>query len=162
VDAGAGDDYLEGSNGFDILDGGTGLDTIVGGAGNDTMTDGDDTATAEVDWFLYDADTLDTDDVVAGGADDITASDDDFLRMDGLLDELLYAGSVLGGLGDTTLGSAIDSVNSIAFDDTLHQLQIDVNGDGAFVAADDFMVQLSDNVADVVFLGGSTDAFDLV
>jgi Ca2+-binding RTX toxin-like protein len=158
---GAGTDSILGENGLDVLDGGTGSDTLVGGAGNDNMSDGDDTA-GEVDWFLYEADTLGTADVVAGGADTITASDDDFLRMDGLLDELLYNDTVLSALtGDVALGNAIDSVNSIAYDDTVHQLQIDVNGDGAFVAADDFMIQFSDNIVSVTFLGSATDQFDL-
>jgi Ca2+-binding RTX toxin-like protein len=157
---GAGTDSILGENGFDVLDGGIGSDTLIGGAGNDNMSDGDDTA-GEVDWFLYEADTLDTADVVAGGADTITASDHDFLRMDGLLDELVVNGDFLDTLAaNTALGSAIDSVNSIAYDDTLHQLQIDVNGDGAFVAADDFMIQLGDNIVSVTFIS-ATDQFDL-
>lgn len=77
IDAGAGNDDVEGDYGDDIIDGGTGLDFIHGGPGNDTIRGGDDYdeiygdsvdtpgVYAYVDPSIFGHDTID-----GGGGDD--------------------------------------------------------------------------------------------
>ena len=122
-------DQLFGDLGDDTVAGGTGDDTLTGGAGNDL--------------FRYDATSLNTSDVTANGHDVINgAAAGDLIGLLGLNDELQIGGVALDALSsDALLGSAIDASNSVAFAGDV--LQIDVNLDGAFNAADDFQVTLT-------------------
>jgi len=138
LSGGDGDDLVMGDKANDTLDGGVGNDTVVGGPGNDVMDGG-----AGVDLFRYDAVSLNTSDVTAGGLDVINgAGAEDLIGMLGLNDELAIGGTALSALSaDTGLGGAIDATNSVAFAGGV--LEIDVNLDGSFNAADDFQVALT-------------------
>jgi len=121
VDGGAGDDAIYGGNDDDSL---------IGGAGDDA--------------FYWNASTLGTADVVANGIDiaDVDTADADVFHLDGLLDELSIGGTTLDALGsDTALGNTIDANNSIAYNTGV--IQIDVNLDGSFNAANDFQIDIS-------------------
>ncbi|HHH38051.1 MAG TPA: hypothetical protein ENK50_00535 [Sedimenticola sp.] len=166
VSGGGGGDELHGGSGDDTVNGGDGADTIYGGTGNDSMDlgkvsgdtgdDGDD----DVDQVVYNGDFLGQLDVAAGTDDTISNIDlgsetsdgttGDYLSFDqDLLNLLKVDGSAL--TDDKQLGNTINVNNNIAFDNTNKVLMIDINGDGAFNAADDFQVHLPGNVTKVFF-----------
>ena len=142
---GGGDDTLKGDqsvfvgdNSNDQLFGGAGNDSLVGGSGDDTMT-GD----AGNDIFNYEASSLGLLDVTANGHDVITdGTSGDLISMLGLIDDLQIGGVVLNALSsDAILGGALAVGTSVAFAGGV--LQVDVNGDGSFNAADDFQISLT-------------------
>jgi Ca2+-binding RTX toxin-like protein len=127
LDGGAGNDRINGGPGGDLLSGGQGNDTIVGGSGEDA--------------FLYSTTTLGSGDVAAGERDSIAAKAGDRIAIAGLIDELEIGGVTLNALsGNTALGSVLDANANIAF--VGGSLLVDVNGDGAFNAAQDFQIAL--------------------
>jgi Ca2+-binding RTX toxin-like protein len=137
LEGGAGNDILKGGVGNDFLSGGDdndklwgqdGSDTLVGGVGNDILDGG-----AGKDLYLYLANILGTDDLIGGTTDLIKASKGD---------KIVFTADVWDdfGLTNGALGKTIDSLHSLAFNN--RQIQIDVNGDGAFTADLDVSIDL--------------------
>ena len=95
-----------------------------------------------VDFFRYDAASLNTGDVTANGHDVISDGTGELISLLGLNDELQIGGVALNALSsDAILGGALLVGTSIAFTGAV--LEIDVNLDGAFNAADDFQITLA-------------------
>jgi Ca2+-binding RTX toxin-like protein len=136
LDGGLGADSLYGAPGADLLIGGTGgdylegnfgIDTLIGGVANDTMNGG-----AGIDRFVYTSTSLGTDDVTAGGEDQIVATSGDLLDLQLLLgsinDEIVIVGNIL---------------------------QIDVNNDGSFSALQDFQISIT-GISSISFNSGDS------
>ena len=153
IDGGAGNDTLNGGDGNDTLTGNDGDDTLIGGAGNDTLNGG-----AGSDIYRYVATVFGTD-VGGGQADTIAAGTGDRIDFSSGLEGLLKIGGVsLSALtANTALGSVFDAANNIRF--SSGHLQIDVNGDNVFTAAQDFDVAV--NGAGALSHNATTDMFEL-
>lgn len=152
----AGDDYLQGGNNADLLDGGSGHDTLrgsykddvlYGGNGADLLigAEGDDIIDggAGKDTIVYNATALGTADVTAGTHDTLLTAVGDKLRFSADLDgELTIAGtSLAAATKNIVLDGDFDAGTNIRFNGTA--IEIDLNGDQAFVAQDDFQIDLS-------------------
>lgn len=137
---------VTGSNGADTITVESVKGTVVANGGNDIINF-NGTAAALGDQSVV----LSADDFVAGG--NLTAN---FVGATvtagtGLLNFSSDVESqlVIGGanLGTTTanqaVGATINGQNNVAFDAANDTLQFDLNGDGAFNAADDFQIQLT-------------------
>ena len=139
IKGGFGNDFLSGGDDNDTRGGQEGSDTLVGGAGNDILDGG-----AGKDLYLYLASALGTDDLVAGTKDLVKASKGDKIGF------TIDAWDKFG-LTNGALSKNIDNLNTLAFN--TRQIQIDVNGDGAFSADLDMSIDLvgvSKVTADVV------------
>jgi hypothetical protein len=83
-----------------------------------------------------------------GGLDTVLNLDDgDVFQMNGLLDQLLIAGTALEDLtSNTALPAAFsivaDAETNIIYDAGSGQIRIDVDGDGAFDANEDFVIDI--------------------
>lgn len=134
---GAGSDLLTGDAGPNILRGNYGNDTLVGGAGNDILTGG-----AGSDIYRYVAAAF-GDDVAAGQMDIITAAAGDRIDFSSSLEDLVtIGGSTLSSLtASVEVGAAFAIGTNVRFSGG--HLQIDINGDQKFIAADDFDISLS-------------------
>jgi Ca2+-binding RTX toxin-like protein len=135
---GEGRDGITGHQGNDSLSGGTGNDRLTGGRGNDTVS-GDE----GVDRITYSATALGQIDVVAGTADVVLNGAGDFIDFEaGLEAQLFTQGVALSEAeGDLLIGSDFGDGGNIRF--TGAALQIDLNSDGLFVAAEDFEIALT-------------------
>jgi Ca2+-binding RTX toxin-like protein len=158
-----GNDRLDGRNGNDALDGDVGTDTLNGGDGTDTLTGGDsadrltggneaddliggtgnDTISggAGVDRVIYTAAALGQGDLAPAVNDLVLAGTDDLIDFgDSVEQQLITSGAALAAaLADVGIGSDFATGN-IRFADGA--LQIDLNGDGLFVATDDLQIGL--------------------
>jgi peptidoglycan/xylan/chitin deacetylase (PgdA/CDA1 family) len=145
---GAGGDNLTGNSLANILRGGAGDDILIGGAGNDTLDGG-----LGSDIFRYVATSFIGGDIGAGQADTILAQAGDRIDFSSNLESLVrIGGQTLAGLtANTVVGSVFDANNNIRV--VGGHLQIDINGDNQFAAADDFDISLS---------GATTVAYDAV
>lgn len=116
-------DILVGNQGRDHLWGGTGDNWFVGGRNKDV-------------YHFNQAD------LVPGGMDSILDGNGNAMAFGkDLMSQLKIGGQSLSNLlKKTQVGSFIDQNNSLAIQANV--LQIDVNGDGLFIANDDFQVQL--------------------
>lgn len=127
IDAGAGDDYVEGRGGGDVLYGGTGNDTIYGDRPGDTFTgtDNDTIAGGDGNDAIYGGAAADTitgdagDDTIQGGTGNDSVSGGtgaDSISGDAGNDVLS------GGDGNDTLygGADSDTLNGDANDDVLY------------------------------------------
>jgi glucose/arabinose dehydrogenase len=160
----AGDDMLYGGAGDDLLMGGADNDSLFGGDGADTLRaeGGDDILLggAGNDVFQLAASALGAGDAAAGDADIIVIGAGDVLDIDAALAAALEIGGVALADGDT-IGAALDGSTNIAFDNGGDLLMVDVNGDGSFVAAEDFSIGLA-GVATVTWhAAGSSFSFTL-
>ena len=157
ITGGALADVLDGGAGADTINGGAGADDITGGAGNDTLTGG-----AGVDDFQLD-------DFTAGGIDTIT----DF--TEGAAGDTIsfLAGAVLNDLSaedysaaataqaaaalavtDDNVDNAVDAANDVilfSWGGDLYAV-IQDDGDAAFTAGTDAIVNLGDAVAADILL----------
>ena len=131
IEGGEANDRTFGGAGDDRLDGGAGNDTLAGGAGADTLSGG-----GGLDAFAVWA----PGNSVLGTSDTITdfATGVDKIVLTALRIDMFIAGATFTGG---------DGVIEARFDSTIHQLQADLNDDGAFGAGD---LQIN-------FTGSSTD-----
>jgi Ca2+-binding RTX toxin-like protein len=142
-----GNDVLNGNDGNDVLNGEAGNDTLNGGAGNDNLYGGAGTDTfnggSGVDKVIYSSQSLGGLDLQKGGSDLILNGAGDRIDFTAAIENLLKTGGVnLSALSaNTTLATAIDANNEIAFNGNV--LQIDLNADGVFNPASDFQIQLT-------------------
>jgi Ca2+-binding RTX toxin-like protein len=147
LDGGVGNDSLKAANGDDQLLGGAGNDILRGGKQNDTLIggSGDDTMSGEqgINTFGYMATSLNMGDVAAGNADTILDGKGDRIEFaPGLEAVLTVSGGSLSALSvNTALPTALGANTNIAYTGT--NLQIDIDGNGAFAAATDFQVSLA-------------------
>ncbi len=157
ISGGEGIDTIVGGAGADTIDGGAGADDITGGAGNDTITGGDG------------IDDFQLDDFTAGGIDVIT----DFAAGAGGDTISFLAGAVLNDLSaedyssaasaeaaatlaiaDDNLVNAVNGANDVVlftWDGDLYAV-IQDDGDAAFAAGADAIVNLGSAVADDILL----------
>lgn len=129
---GAGNDILEGGAGNDILHGGSGNDTLIGGKGRDLYL-----------WMH--------DELLPGGHDQLIDKKGSQLQLDDiLLAHLMLDGTTLDSLPrKQKLADTLDAANSLAW--TGRQLQIDLNSDGHFDAAQDFSIEIVGNASRILF-----------
>lgn len=135
---------VTGSNGADNITVISAKGTVIANGGNDTITFS--TAAAALGDQSVD---LSAKDFVAGGALNVTytlgVGGFEVINFSSDIENLLKIGGV--NLGTTTanqvVGAAIDGQNNVAWDNVGKVLQFDVNGDGAFNAADDFSITLT-------------------
>jgi len=145
----SGEGTLIGGAGNDTLTGSAQIDQITGGPGSDVL-DGDGGA----DEFVWTAEALDSGDVAAGDEDSLQTAGGSVQGGEivnfatGVEDALLIGGEAASALGDDTdLGDTFDADNNIVFVDAgggNDLIQIDLNGDQAFNAADDFQITIND------------------
>jgi Ca2+-binding RTX toxin-like protein len=155
---GGGSDSLNGGSGNDTLRGDAGTDTLVGGGGDDSLAGGSDNDTLRGgtgndtfnggsgdDLIVYAASALGTGDVDNGDADRIVGTGDAVNFNAALEDLLVYSGINLGAAEtDVTIGGGgFTAERNIRFTSS-NQLQIDVDGDGSFSAANDFRIYMPD------------------
>ena len=127
LDGGVSDDQLYGARGRDTLVGGEGDDALIGGAARD--------------WYVWN-NALGEGDLAAGGHDLLIDRRGVLQFATTTLANLKIDGLNLGEHQgrSLTVGSQIDANNSIAV--VGGAVQLDVNGDGSFSAADDFQITL--------------------
>ncbi len=145
----SGEGTLIGGAGNDTLTGSGQIDQITGGPGSDVL-DGDGGADA----FVWTAEALDSGDVAAGDDDSLQTSGGSVQGGEivnfaaGVEDALLIGGEAASDLGDDTdLGDTFAADNNIVFVDAGggdDLIRIDLNGDQAFNAADDFQITIDD------------------
>jgi peptidoglycan/xylan/chitin deacetylase (PgdA/CDA1 family) len=153
---GSSDDLLTGDNGLNALNGNAGNDTLIGGAGNDALGGG-----AGNDVYRYLATAFGSD-VGPGQVDMITAAVGDSIDFTSGMEALLRIGgqSLASLTANTALGSVFAAGTNVRF--AAGHLQIDVNGNLLFDAAEDFDIELSgvsgvsyDAAADTFTFGGA-------
>lgn len=107
IDAGDGNDYVNGNGGADVIDGGVGNDRLFGGSGNDTIDGGDQNDSINGNKGEDLIDGGDGNDTLRGGADN-----DVLIGGDGI-------DVISGDLGDDTIsgGDGIDILTGGAGDD---------------------------------------------
>ena len=127
LDGGVSDDQLYGARGRDTLVGGEGDDALIGGAARD--------------WYVWNS-ALGEGDLAAGGHDLLIDRRGVLQFATTTLANLKIDGLNLGEHQgrSLTVGSQIDANNSIAVVEGA--VQLDINGDGSFSAADDFQITL--------------------
>jgi Ca2+-binding RTX toxin-like protein len=154
LNGGMGRDTLYGGAGADRLNGGRGSDRLFSGAGEDTLKGG-----AGVDFYQFKG-ALGGGDLLAGEIDTLQDTGMNWLAFDTIaLGNLTVEGqSLLTATGNLAIGSVIDDSNSIAFNNGA--LQIDLNQDGAFVATQDYQINLV-GVKDLGYMAHS-DLFSLL
>jgi hypothetical protein len=173
VRGGGGSDSLNGGSGRDTLRGDAGTDTLVGGGGDDSLAGGssrdtlrggtgDDTFNGGSgdDLIVYAATALGTGDVDDGDSERIIGTGDAVNFSSALEDLLVYSGINLGARDTDVVigGGGFAADRNIRFTAT-KQLQIDVDGDGNFSAADDFRITMAD--VDTVTYDAAADMFIL-
>jgi len=154
LNGGDGNDSLNGGNGNDILNGGNGIDGLIGGAGIDIFNGG-----AGADKIFYVATAPGTADLEAGGSDTVLGGAGDLIDLSSAIENLLkLGGSSLADLNaNAAVGAVVDSSNGVAFSGGV--LEIDLNSDGVYNAAQDFHISLA-GVASVTYNAGG-DYFTL-
>lgn len=148
IEAGSGNDTIIAGNGRDSISGGLGDDVLAGGAGKDVYS-----------WSEATMGAGDNNVIKDGKGSQINLTD--------AINALKIGGKDLGDVskGKVSVGSNIDADNSVAFvkDGGKQFLQIDLNGDGQFNAAQDFQIEIvgTTTIKGVVY-NAKTDTFDLI
>jgi hypothetical protein len=131
---------VTGSNGADTITVTSAKGTVVANGGNDTITF-NAAAVALGDQAIV----LSAKDFVAGGSlvATFTAVGNQVINFSSDIEaKLVIGGANLGTtMANQAVGATIDGQNNVAFTDGV--LQFDINGDGAFNAADDFAITLT-------------------
>jgi Ca2+-binding RTX toxin-like protein len=136
LNGGIGSDILYGGSGADLLSGGKGSDRLFGGEGTDNLKGG-----GGLDYYQFKG-ALGNNDLQAGQIDTIQDNGRSWLVFNSsALGSMTVAGqNLLSATQNLMIGSVIDSGNSIAVSNGV--LLIDLNQDGAFVAAQDYQITL--------------------
>jgi hypothetical protein len=144
LSSGASSDILEGDGGADVMDGGLGDDSLWGGLGADTQTGG-----AGVDTFHYEFVTESQGTFIDKITDFVSGTD----KID-LLDALINAAAPVTSMADVDfVGNANGPLAAksaltgsgqveIVYDTLLHQVYVDVNGDGDIDGTNDMVIDL--------------------
>jgi Ca2+-binding RTX toxin-like protein len=163
VVGGSGDDTVQGDSGSDTVLGGADDDVVLGGSSSDTLRGdtGDDTIDGGTgsDTIAYTSSSIGSGDVNDGDADTVLNGIGDVLNFTSALEgQLVHDGINLGATGvDVVIdGGGSTADRNIRFTGS-EQLQIDVDGDGAFNAGDDFRIFL--NGVNSVTYDASADLF---
>ncbi len=159
------------SDTINISNAATSSSTLYLGGGTDTVTvtDGTAAATSVVHTLEYTATALDSGDIQAGDASTVTmatptAGDEIILDFTSNIESLLKSGGTTLGssAADITIsGTSLSANTNIAATQTATGMliQIDVNGDGTYTAADDWQITLAGTGTDTLVYNASADHF---
>ena len=152
VNGNTGNNILRGYDGSDTLNGNAGQDILLGGAQGDRLNPGDDTVKDIVRFSGISDSSGVPRDVVTGM--DLNEDVFDFTKIPVSIAGQINSGSLSQASFDADLATALDFAlapnEAILFDPSSGDLNIaghlylvvDVNGDGAYVAGQDYVVQL--------------------